>query len=159
MGAISTRALGAAAWLGAWILALLRPPFGTALGIYTIGCCCRKQSAQEYDQLSSAPYKLDSSTAGKRDNTIDQAKLSVGETISSFQNESAFSVACSVRLVSKAVVVSLASCEIPELEWHPYSPRWFLAGTLSGGAKSDIPAHGKAVALFDGTTWQTSIFS
>jgi hypothetical protein len=38
----------------------------------------------------AAPYKLDSSTAGKRDKTIDQTKLSVGETISSFQNKSAF---------------------------------------------------------------------
>lgn len=33
-------------------LALLRPPFGTALGIYTIWVLMPQQSGQEYDQLS-----------------------------------------------------------------------------------------------------------
>ena len=35
-------------------LALLRPPFGTALGIYTIWVLLPQQSAQEYGQLSSS---------------------------------------------------------------------------------------------------------
>jgi zinc-ribbon domain len=35
-------------------LALLRPPFGTALGIYTLWVLLPQQSAQEYDQLSSS---------------------------------------------------------------------------------------------------------
>jgi hypothetical protein len=33
-------------------LALLRPPFGTALGIYTLWALLPQQSSQEYDQLS-----------------------------------------------------------------------------------------------------------
>jgi hypothetical protein len=37
----------------------------------------------------AAPYKLDSSRAGKPDKTIDQTNL-LWETISSFQNKSAF---------------------------------------------------------------------
>ena len=35
-------------------LALLRPPFGTALGIYTIWVLLPQQAAEEYDQLSRA---------------------------------------------------------------------------------------------------------
>jgi hypothetical protein len=35
-------------------LALLRPPFGTALGIYTIWVLLPQQSGQEYDRLSRA---------------------------------------------------------------------------------------------------------
>jgi zinc-ribbon domain len=35
-------------------LALLRPPFGTALGIYTIWVLLPQRSGQEYDQLSRA---------------------------------------------------------------------------------------------------------
>src|SRR5216684_3605020 len=34
-------------------LALLRPPFGTALGIYTLWVLLPQQSGQEYDQLST----------------------------------------------------------------------------------------------------------
>jgi hypothetical protein len=35
-------------------LALLRPPFGTALGIYTVWVLLPQQSSQEYDQLSKS---------------------------------------------------------------------------------------------------------
>ena len=35
-------------------LALLRPPFGTALGIYTIWVLLPQQSGEEYDRLSRA---------------------------------------------------------------------------------------------------------
>ena len=38
------------------ILALLRIPFGTALGVYTLWVLARERSAQEYEQLSQSVY-------------------------------------------------------------------------------------------------------
>ena len=56
---ILRQALMMTLWLGAPLLvigflALLRPPFGTALGIYTIWVLLPQQAAEEYDQLSRA---------------------------------------------------------------------------------------------------------
>ena len=48
----NTQMRGPGAGLG--FLALLRPPFGTALGIYTLWVLLPQQSAQEYEQLSSS---------------------------------------------------------------------------------------------------------
>lgn len=44
------------------ILALLRVPFGTALGIYTLWVLAPEYSAREYEQLTHAGARVDSAT-------------------------------------------------------------------------------------------------
>src|SRR5712671_3451999 len=57
------------------------------------------------------------------------------------------------------VVVSLASCEIPELQCHPYSPRWPWWERFPAAPRATFHRTARRWSCSTDTTWQTSIFS